>query len=719
MKRIGMLLLLCVLLAVPAIAQTALTVGVDQTTRDQWNTTITRFQAETGIRVLLRPYPANALGQQIALAGATRSGKFNLVMVRENWGTHVLRHLADLGPYKEDLLEEGASIVYWGRRPVGVRIPFAPDWFLAVLSWPDDEEEAVLFLEMTGQSDAIERARIPIAIPAATPAAAITAFRTTKIAPAEHNPLLDGALQTLLSAAQASVGTAVGAMAADFMARLPRPAQAALSELASLHGIPFNPATATVTVVLEPQPGRTPAATVAALAALGVRRPAIDASTSLVRVSVPLSQLATIAARIGGVSFIRPPHTPHALGVPGQGVGAIGAAAFHAAGITGSGVRVAIIDLGFAGLSQAQARGDLPRNVHKHDLTRTGLTSGITHGTAVAEIVHEIAPGAELHLIKIADEVDLDLAVAYALNNGIDIINHSLGWFNTNFSDGTGTIAEIAKRAIAGGIVWINAAGNEAQSHWKGTFTDRNRDTWHDQALTFHATSGSQVILYMTWNDWPDAASDYDLYLYDPAQNLIASSTKHQTGTEEPTEAIMTVVRSTGTHTVRIRGSGSMRIKVHNLYQGLSPAIAASSILAPGNVAAVVTVGAIDHRQYTTGPLSPHSSRGPTADGRAKPDLTAPDNVSTGTHPHTSFAGTSGAAPHVAGAAALLLSQDTSLNEPALRAHLLTQTVAMGNRHLYGRGRLVLSPPTAANRPPNASFTISPSTGPIGTTFTF
>ncbi|MFC2108322.1 S8 family serine peptidase, partial [Candidatus Bipolaricaulota bacterium] len=352
-------------------------------------------------------------------------------------------------------------------------------------------------------------------------------------------------------------------------------------------------------------------------------------------------------------------------------------------------------------------------------MTGSGLTSGITHGTAVAEIVHDVAPDAQLYLIKIADEVELDLAVTYCLSNGIDIINHSLGWYNTNFYDGTGTVADIARRAIAGGSLWVNAAGNEAESHWEGAFSDGNADGWLDQNISFYTTAGSQIIQFLTWNDWPQASSDYDLYLFDPASNLVASSTKHQTGTEEPTESIRTTAPSSGTYTIRIQGAGSRKLELFNLYQSISPVIASSSILAPANVAEVVTVGAIGYTQYTTGPQQPYSSQGPTNDGRTKPDLCAPDNVTTGTAPYTSFPGSSGAAPHAAGAAALLLSQNPALSESALRTTLLSQTVPMGSANIYGNGRLYLQPPGPSNQPPTALFTISPASGQVGEWFQF
>jgi len=708
MKRIALVAFLLGLLSLGVSAQSTLTVGIDQTTRAEWNEVINRFQDETGVRVKLHPYPKAGVAQQIVRQGTSRSGKLNLVMVHKEWGPNLLRYLANLSTYEKRFLEEEVSAAYVRGTLAGIWIPFAPDWFLAVLSWPDDPNTAVAFLEAVGKSS---RREIKIASPEAT----IASFRTTKIARSDHNPKIDGSLEVLLGAAQASAG----ALATDFMAKLPSTARAALSGLAGLYGIPFSSSTSAVTVVLEPLGGRASAASVAALSALGVSRTAIKTSTSLIKVSVPLSLLEVIATQLGGITFIRPPYIPYRLDITGQGVAAIGADAFHAAGITGNGVKVAIIDLGFAGLSQAQARGDVPYSVHQHDLTGTGLTTGHTHGTAVAEILHEIAPDAQLHLIKIADEVDLDLAVTYCLNNGIDVINHSLGWYNTNFYDGTGTIADIAKRAIAGGAMWVNAAGNEAESHWEGTFTDNNFDSFNDQSLAFHTSSGSQMILYMTWNDWPRASSDYDLYLYDPASTLVASSTKHQTGTEEPTESIIATATSSGTYTVRIKGSGSKKIEIHNLYQNLSPTIASSSILAPANVAQVVTVGAIDYRHYTTGPQESYSSQGPTNDGRAKPDLCAPDNVSTGTSPYTSFAGTSGAAPHAAGAAALLLAQEPSLTESALRARLLSQTVAMGSVYVYGKGRLILSLPSPPNQAPTASFTYSPPSPLVGSPVRF
>jgi PKD repeat protein len=665
MKRI-ILVTLCLGLAVlPALARDDLVIGIDQATRARWEAIGDSFGERTGASVGFRTYPQASIAQQIVLQAFSKSGELNLVMVPASWATSLARYLGDLSEDVATLSAHGVSPIYVANRAVGVPLPFTSDWFLSILSWPDDRDLAVQFLVHAATSGTAATEGMT------TPQADVSTFSRQKLPAADHNPLLDGALEALLGAARATSPSLSSPALASSTAR------SALAGLASQYGVPFSSSAGTITVVLESRPGQSTAATAAALSSLGVSRSAIETTSTLVKATVSLSQLSDLASRVSGVAFIRPPYTPFAMATSSQGVAAIGANPFHAAGFNGSGVKVAVIDLGFAGLSQAQANGDLPYSVQQNDLTGTGLATGITHGTAVAEIVHDVSPAAELHLIKIADEVDLDAAVTYCLSHGIDIINHSLGWYNTNFYDGTGTIADTARRAISGGILWVNAAGNEAESHWEGIFSDG------------------------------------------PTSNLVASSTKYQTGTEEPTESIQVSAPMSGTYTIRVQGSGYKSLELFSLHQSVTPVVASSSILAPANVAEVIAVGAIDHASYTTGPQEPYSSRGPTNDGRTKPDLCAPDKASTGTSPYTTFYGTSGAAPHAAGAAALLLDQNPSLNESALRAHLLSQTIPMGSPNVYGNGRLVLQPPTSANQPPTAAFTFSPPGPVVGSSVVF
>jgi hypothetical protein len=103
----------------------------------------------------------------------------------------------------------------------------------------------------------------------------------------------------------------------------------------------------------------------------------------------------------------------------------------------------------------------------------------------------------------------------------------------------------------------------------------------------------------------------------------------------------------------------------------------------------VISVGAVDW-------LTPHaveffSSRGPTRDGRLKPEIVAPDGVSTSVPGLSPFFGTSAAAPHAAGVAALLLSRNPGLTPSQLSDQLKGTAVDLGSPgpdNTFGFGRV-------------------------------
>src|SRR5262249_38427590 len=146
-------------------------------------------------------------------------------------------------------------------------------------------------------------------------------------------------------------------------------------------------------------------------------------------------------------------------------------------------VKVAVLDAGFANYTQRQASGDLPMSLTTQNYCSGSFTSGDGHGTAVAEIVYEMAPGAQLYLICEDTEVSLGLAKDYAKSQGVQIVNFSAGFSNSSRGDGSGgpgTPDAIVADAAANGILWVNAAGNYAQAHWSGTFSDPDADGFHN-----------------------------------------------------------------------------------------------------------------------------------------------------------------------------------------------------------------------------------------------
>lgn len=299
----------------------------------------------------------------------------------------------------------------------------------------------------------------------------------------------------------------------------------------------------------------------------------IRTSRTHIKASIPLDQLENVANEIPGVSFIRSPIRPKAHNsIITEGKNATAANTWHANGITGKNVKIAVIDGGFAGISTRKSQGELPASAIEVDFSGEGMQSGSsTHGTACAEIIYDMAPDCQLYLLKTWGMSDDEAAKDYCKANGIDIISYSLGYSSVNFYDGTASSSftphpvSIVNDAQANGILWITSAGNEQYHHametWRDTDQDRNLD-W-DAGVNFNELwnggdpipVGAVIDISLTWNKWPTTNQDFDLDLYywDGSEwDLVDSSEYAQDGSYIPEEWIYHTVEKAGDYAFAI-----------------------------------------------------------------------------------------------------------------------------------------------------------------------
>lgn len=512
------------------------------------------------------------------------------------------------------------------------------------------------------------------------------------------------------------------------------------SRVAKSVGIPLDDGR--VSVMVSKDQLANSAALSAALRSLGASVRA--EGTSYLAVDAPVDQLEQLAA-LPGVRFVSPEWKVEPLESPGlegpvDGVTESGAAALHAHGITGRGVKVGVLDLGFKRYGELLSGGQVPRPAAARAFGRmSSLESATEHGTACAEIIHAMAPDATLYVAAFDGTPTAAIEGAnWLAQQGVDIISASWGGHRAPLND-TALLDKFVDALVAERhILWVNAAGNEADRHWRGLSVDANGNhlidvnNGTDTPDVFVARfNGGPFHLTVTWDDWgpdpqnPSATQDIDAFLlgHDPDTGklrVIASSEEEQSGHQEPVETIAGEEGAipAGTHLIlALRATHVTRaVMVHVIAEGdidLLPVTPGGSISSPADARGALAVGAVD---VTTHSLAPYSSQGPTDDGRVAPGISAPTNTLSVTYSHAHqerFPGTSSATPHVSGFAALVKQMRPTLTADSLRETLTRLARPMGpavpnNQYGYGHingdrvAALIPAPSDPGATPPGA-----------------
>jgi subtilisin family serine protease/ribosomal protein L37E len=268
-------------------------------------------------------------------------------------------------------------------------------------------------------------------------------------------------------------------------------------------------------------------------------------------------------------------------------------------------------------------------------------------------------------------------------------------------------------QVTAGGILWVNSAGNEADAHYRATFTDTDGNGYHefsagDELLEVHPYGG-RITFVLNWDAWKTGDQNLDLYLYDADSKEIASSYNVQSGPgDDAAEIIIFESPGKGPYYIGFYASKVTRPVVLDFFVGgeggeIEYTTVEHSVLTPADARGAFTVGAV---RWDTDVLEGFSSQGPSNDGRLKPEISAPDRVSSAVYGEA-FPGTSAAAPHVAGAAALVWQAFPGYSAQQVTEYLKTNAVDLGPSgpdNAYGYGRLYLGDV------PGAGFSPEPTT---------
>ncbi len=341
----------------------------------------------------------------------------------------------------------------------------------------------------------------------------------------------------------------------------------------------------------------------------------VSSSEHFLLVTVPILRLPEFAAGLPPSVFIHEP-SPIVPDVVSEGVEPIGAARFHDAGVQGRGVKVAVIDIGFHGYEDLVDRHELPLRLIMRNYADEGMNAGSEHGAACAEIIYDLIPEAEFHLVKIDDDADFENAVRYAVDEEIDIISMSLSWFIPygDYYRGDDIFSRIADDAFEEGVLFVKSAGNYATMHYRADFDDDGEeDGYHrfaDGVIVDHfgeradnyfvINPNTTITATLVWDDFPGTDQDLDLELVrrdvgEDEWEVVAVSDRRQRGEESPVEGIQYTVRERGQFGVRVlRVEGDEELDF-TLFAGNSFAYRTpeGSIGVPGMAEGVVAVGAI------------------------------------------------------------------------------------------------------------------------------
>lgn len=272
-------------------------------------------------------------------------------------------------------------------------------------------------------------------------------------------------------------------------------------------------------------------------------------------------------------------------------------------GVNGAGIRIGVISDSFAAASSPTseiAAGDLPGPGNPNGFTMPvqlvgsgDVIGGSDEGRAMLQIVHDLAPGAQLYyatgfnsITDFANNIRALRGIAASappngnLSPGCDIIIDDLFYFiETGLHDGQPTpsdsnmavVTQAVNDVTADGALYFSSAGNSGgltqgtSGAWEGDFVSGalpvvipgsgDALAWNGSDIGNTITVAGSVVTLQWADPLNGSANDYDLFVLDSAlSNVVASSTNVQDGSQDPLELIGS---GPGNRIVIVRRSGA------------------------------------------------------------------------------------------------------------------------------------------------------------------
>lgn len=416
-------------------------------------------------------------------------------------------------------------------------------------------------------------------------------------------------------------------------------------------------------------------------------------------------------------------------------------AAREAFGVDGAGVRIGVISDGVDGLSFSQLTGDLPDNVEVID-----GGSG-SEGRALMEIIHDLAPGAQLVFTSgFPTSLDFITAIGELTNAGVDIIVDDLGFLGEPFFE-DGPVADAATNAVNQGIIFISAAGNDANRHYQAPFVGAASEEGYvlqdfgaaageasDTRMRVTISSGAIVFIFLQWTEpFGLSKTNFDLIARDPiTEEIIDKGDNIQDGNDVPMEIVGLMNPSSNSIAIfdleidlkngestssNFPNAGSRAIGVNELVEiyfnslngfvvNVEYNVPEDSIFGHPTAEGVLAVGAVSAGSNTvqffssqgpftmlTSTLTSTNSEDLNTVERDEPAFVASDGVSTTVSGFNPFFGTSASAGHAAGIAALVQqAENANQTQASINPSALIRQVATVTNILTGTA-FDLSPP--------------------------